>query len=166
MDGSTITAADWFNDVDRVIYDILNDPADLAATKDSLFPAWTTPSFSAGDFTANGSMTWTVAAGDVTTYAYIVNGKMMTVNFYLVSTTVAGTPNTTLQIAIPGSKTATKSALTSCAYIDNSGTQSIGICNVAASGTVIRITKADGTTNWTASTDGTSVYGSITFEIN
>lgn len=27
----TLTDADWFNDVDRVVYDILNDPADLAA---------------------------------------------------------------------------------------------------------------------------------------
>jgi len=29
--GVTLSDADWFNDVDRVVYDILNDPADLAA---------------------------------------------------------------------------------------------------------------------------------------
>jgi hypothetical protein len=31
VNGVTLTDADWFNDADRVIYDILGDPADVAA---------------------------------------------------------------------------------------------------------------------------------------
>src|SRR3990167_787127 len=69
---------------------------------------WTTPTFSAGDFTASGSMTWTVDAGDVVTYAYTIINKVMTVLFYIDPTTVGGTPSTSLQIAIPANKTATK----------------------------------------------------------
>jgi len=162
VDGSTVTAADWFNDVDRVVYDILNDPADLEATKVSLFPAWTTPGFSAGDYTANGSMTWTVAGGDVTTMAYIINGKTMTVSFAIDTTTVGGTPSTQLLIAIPASKTATKSMYAPC-YISDNSTPSIGF--VIASGTSLTIAKVD-VSNYAASTDATSVRGQITFEIN
>lgn len=36
VNGVTLSDADWFNDVDRVIYDILNDPADAAAIRTAL----------------------------------------------------------------------------------------------------------------------------------
>lgn len=164
VDGSTLTAADWFNDVNRLHYTIFGDPATLATAKDALFPAWTTPSFSAGDFTASGSMTWTVAAGDVTTYAYIVNGKMMTVMFSIVTSTVGGTPSTALRIAIPASKTATKQTANPC-YIVDANTATTGFALVSASGTTIGISRTDGA-NFGASTNQTNLEGQITFEIN
>jgi hypothetical protein len=34
--GVTLTDEDWFNDVDRVVYDILNDPADAAGVNNAL----------------------------------------------------------------------------------------------------------------------------------
>ena len=125
---------------------------------------WTTPAFSAGDFTGNSSMTWTVAAGDVATHAYTITGKTMTVNFVLNGTTVGGTPNFALQMAIPASKTATKAVQVPAYMIDN-GTRGLGFASVAAGGTQISIIKSDAS-NWAASTDATYVYGSITFEIN
>lgn len=136
----------------------------VAAEKEILFPAWTTPSFSAGDFTANNSMTWTVAAGDVTTYAYIVNGKMMTVSFWIVTSTVGGTPSSLLKIAIPNSKTATKTMGAYCRIYNNSA-YSAGIAYVDGSGTVINISKMDAS-NYTGESDATEVSGQITFEIN
>lgn len=125
---------------------------------------WTTPTFSAGDYTANGSMTWTVAEGDVTSFAYVIQGKVMTVVFTLATTTVGGTPNTQLHIAIPASKTATKRVINPVLISDN-GTQVIGWADVAASGTKINIQLLAGA-NFAASTNATLVYGQITFEIN
>ena len=129
--------------------------------------AWTTPAFDAGNFTGNGSMTWTVGSGDVTTYAYYINGKMMTVNFIINETTVGGTPNNTLQIAIPASKVATKRMVGYLNLSDNNASYVISMCDVAASGTVIRcFVTPTGTSNWSASTNLTYLLGSITFEIN
>ena len=125
---------------------------------------WITPAFSAGDFTANGSMTWTVAAGDVTTYAYTIDGKRMTVVFTLVNTTVGGTPNTTLQIVIPASKTATKT-VSNAVWIDDNTTGVIGYATVTASGTTIGIKLMAGG-NFGSGGDTTDVQGQITFEIN
>lgn len=128
----------------------------------SVGQAWTSPAFSAGNFTGSASMTWTVAAGDVGTFAYIESGKEMTVAFAIQTSTVGGTPATYLQITIPNSKTASKVIYNSCRVIDN-GTASIGMCR--ANGTLIQIFKADAA-NWSAATDATEVFGEITFEIN
>jgi len=128
------------------------------------FIDWTTPSYSAGDFTASGSMTWTVDAGDVTTYAYTIVGKTMTVQFVLATTTVGGTPSNTLKIAIPASKTATKEMSSVVRLLDN-GTAEIGFCRVNAASTVIDVFRV-GVANFTASTDNTQVRGAITFQID
>jgi hypothetical protein len=127
-------------------------------------PVWTTPAFAAGDFTANGIMTWTVAAGDVQVYAYTIIGKMMTVSFRINTTTVAGTPNTDLNIKIPASKVATKAMYNPILIIDN-GVRSIGVAAVATGGTLIILNRTD-VANWTAAVDTTYVMGQITFEID
>ncbi len=36
VDGQTVTSADWYNDLDRLHYDILGDPADAAAVRTAL----------------------------------------------------------------------------------------------------------------------------------
>ena len=129
----------------------------------SVVGAWTTPTFDAANFTANGSMTWTVASGDVQTYAYTILNKAMTVSFSIITSTVGGTPDTTLRIAIPAGKTATKAMFNPCRVNDN-GTVKPGYASVGASGTVINIDLTSG--NFAAATDATSVSGEITFEIN
>jgi hypothetical protein len=128
--------------------------------------AWITPTFAAGNFTGNASMTWTLASGDVTTYASKLDAgsRTMTVEFQLITTTVAGTPNTALQIAIPGGLTAAKAMLNPILYKDNGGANTIGYCAVSSGGTVIQCFTASGG-NWTASTNATYVYGQIAFEV-
>lgn len=128
-------------------------------------PIWITPAFSAGDYTGNVSMTWTVESGDVTTLAYIINGKMMTVAFTLVNTTVGGTPSTQLEIAIPESKVSTKNMSNGIGKLDDNGTSTAGRAFVLPGNTVIRISKPDDSV-YAASTNNTSVFGQITFEIN
>jgi hypothetical protein len=124
---------------------------------------WTTPSFSAGHYTANGSMTWTVASGDSETYAYTLVGKTMTVAWRIVTTTVGGTPNTELRIAIPGGFTSAKKIEATHHYSDN-GATGTGIAEVNAGGTTIVLFKA-AFAAWSASTDNTFTLGQITFEI-
>lgn len=124
---------------------------------------WTTPSFDAANFTGD-SGSWTVEAGDVITYAYMITGKMMTVAFYLSTTTVATTP-TSLQIKIPASKTSPKYMFGTYTYLDNGGAITVGHCYVIAANTVIRLNLInDGT--WAAATNTTQVRGQITFEID
>jgi hypothetical protein len=125
--------------------------------------AWVTPTFAAGDFTAGGAMTWTVASGDVTTYAYRLDGKTMTVVFHIATSSVSG-GDFRLQIAIPASRTAAKRISNPILANDN-GSFAIGYCEVAASGAVITCFKSPSATNWSASTDASAVQGQITFEV-
>jgi hypothetical protein len=126
---------------------------------------WTTPAFDAGNFTGNGSMTWTVESGDVATYAYIINGKTMTVAFGISGTTVGGTPASTLQIAIPASKVSTKGMSNALSLAIDNTTAREGRVTVSAGGTVISCTLTS-QSEWSASTNNTAVFGQITFEIN
>lgn len=125
---------------------------------------WITPVFAAGDFTGNGSMTWTVAAGDVTSYQFCLIGRRMIVNFAIVTSTVGGTPNTELRIKIPLGLSAVKPAVAVIRIIDNGGAPAGGY--VLASGTnLLCYRDLSGTANWTASTDATQVAGQIEFEV-
>jgi hypothetical protein len=78
---------------------------------------------------------------------------------------VGGTPNTGLQITIPGGFTASKIMWAMHRYRDNAGASTIGFAFVAASGTTIVLNKID-QSNWTASADQTYSHGQITFEVN
>lgn len=130
----------------------------------TLGQAWTTPAFSAGDFTASGSQTWTVEEADVVVYAYIIQGKIMTVVFRLDSTTVGGSASYGLRIKIPDSKVATKT-MYNTVYVSDNTTKSVGLVNTIASAAYLEITLLTGA-NWAAATNATSVMGQISFEIN
>lgn len=121
------------------------------------------PTFNAADFTANGAMTWTVASGDVGDYSYSLKGKEMTVKWYLNTTTVGGTPNNELRIAIPASRVAASPAANVHYYVDN-GTRGTGLAQVATAGTTIALFIL-AATNWAAATNTTYTFGQITFEI-
>ena len=125
--------------------------------------AWTTPAYSAGDYTANGAMTWTVGSGDVTTFKYIVLGKTMTISFLLNTTTIGGTPNSELRIAIPASKLPSASFDTAFGFYDN-GTTGTGILRAGTGNAYLSLFKNLAAPNLTASTDNTDLSGQITFE--
>lgn len=125
---------------------------------------WITPTFAAGDYVGAGAMTWTVASGDVEVMRYRIQGKTMTVNIILTTTTVGGTVNSPLKIKIPASKSVSKRAINPCHILDN-GTRLIAYLEVTPTdATYINVAKADGS-NWTLSTDNTYVRGQIVFEI-
>lgn len=123
------------------------------------------PAFDAGDFIGSGSMTWTVAAGDIETYAFTQRGKRLIVDFSIKETSVGGTPDTALQIAIPGSFAAVNYVANGCVVNDNNGGYVFGFVQVAPSGTILSVYRSS-TATWSAATDTTSVRGQIAFEVN
>lgn len=126
---------------------------------------WITPTFAAGNYAGNGAMTWTVGAGDVTTQAYMLRGRTLTVLVTLANTTVGGTPNSQLIIGNGawGSFTATKTVDSSIVRSDN-GTVNGAQMRVVAAGTQIVSSLYSG--NWAASTDNSGLNGQIVFEVD
>jgi hypothetical protein len=125
---------------------------------------WITRTFDAGDYTASGALTWTVASGDVLTMAYFLVGTALHINFDLTDTSTGGTADTTLVINLPGGFTADKNAHVPIRFEDN-GTAGIGYAVSLTSETIISIKKVDNS-NWSnASTNATDVQGQITIEV-
>jgi hypothetical protein len=117
----------------------------------------------AGNFFANGAMTWTVPSGSVGTFGYSLIKKMMTVFFQLLNTTVGGTPSDTLQIRIPGGYVAKRTILNTYYAADN-GVAQIAPVYVLAGQNAIQLIKTNFSA-WTASAANTQISGQITFEV-
>jgi hypothetical protein len=127
--------------------------------------AWVTPAFSAGNFTANGAMTWTVDAGDVLSYRYVKHGSTVFLNIYLVTTSVGGTPNSELRIALPAGVTPLAPALVPCIIFNNTGSAAeAGQMYVASGGTYIGVSRL-AAANFSASTNLTYVFGQIAMQV-
>lgn len=125
--------------------------------------AWTTPAFSAGNFTAGGAQTFTVAAGDVTTYAYKVMDKTMFLNIVVEAGSVGGTPDAELRVAIPGGFVSAK-AMQGICYLADAGSLVTGWFYIVAGGTYISFYR-NNFANWSASVNDTNVRFNGTFEV-
>ena len=129
---------------------------------------WVTPGFKTTYFTANGAMTWTVQRADVNIFKYTIIGATMILQFKLSSTTVAGVPNTTLKILIPGNYRAVSDALAYIRATDN-GSSTDAIAEALEGATVVNLYLPSGFPSalgaWAASANNTGVYGAITFEV-
>lgn len=122
--------------------------------------------FAAGDFTASGTMTWTVASGDVVHDVYVQNGKL--VKFYGTYnvTTVGGSLSNELRRALPNGFVATREMWAPEFIAFDNNAQVTSSLSVAAAGTLIRIRKPAGA-NWAAATDATYIYVSgFEFEVD
>lgn len=122
--------------------------------------------YNAGNFSANGSMTWVVEAGDQLVFTYQMLGPTtMLVNVDLSNTTVGGTPNLTLMIKIPNSKSATKFVTQVPAIVYDNGVSQLGTAYTLLSDpTWINITRLP-VINWTASTNNTHIMFQIIIEV-
>ncbi len=127
---------------------------------------WIARDFDAANYTASGSMTWTVAGGDVLTDAYCMNGKTMKVNAIVNTSTVGGSASTALRIAIPESKVAKRDMQTICRVAQHSMAPAVAFCRVTAASTYIEVF-ADiiGSNNWALGADQTYVNLQFEFEI-
>jgi hypothetical protein len=122
--------------------------------------------FDAGDFTASGSMTWTVAAGDVAYFRYSIIGKLMTVFLRVNTSTVGGTPSTALSVKIPGGKTAATGSRTVVPiHVIDDNTGKIGVVDISGTSMDCYMSGTQ-TGNWAAATDTTYVTLAVSFPIN
>lgn len=118
----------------------------------------------AADFTANGSMTWTVEAADLNHFEYVQRGNVVTVWLRIADSTVGGTLNNELRIAFPGGFTLTSTTALTPVYMFN-GTTTIGLF-IAASNT-ITLYKNTGLDNYVASTNATNTgMPGVEFRVN
>ena len=112
---------------------------------------WSTPTFAAGDFTANGAMTWTVALGNMLSYRTILRdgGTTLRLVVAIQNSTIGGVANTDLRIAIPGGYTSAKAQQQPCVTV-NGGVRRIGVAITTAAGTFVTIQRDTTPTNWAA----------------
>lgn len=135
-------------------------------SRSTMMGEWTAVSYNAGDFTAGGTMTWTVESADVANYSYMLVGKTLFVAVNVGTTTTGGTADFKLQVAIPGGFTCTKATTTASLYVVQSGIASTGVFDIAAGATIIKIYKSVAAPNWGLTTNDIYVQGIIAFQVN
>ena len=126
--------------------------------------AFVSQTFAAGDFTASGAMTWTVAVGDVATNAYYLEGKKLTVQQILNQTTVGGVVSTELRALIPGGFTCDLSTGAIIRVNDN-GVVQVGRMLIDTGLTYVSYRPAVTGGNWTLATDATSINGQLITQV-
>lgn len=139
----------------------LRGDATWAAPNDGV---WTSVTYASGNFTASGSMTWTVEEADVSNFQYMIIGKTMWVNFWLALTSVGGTLSDTLKIKIPANKVSANAIIVRVGFLNDNGTVREGRVQANAGSTTLDINLHLGG-NFAASTNATYVVGQIFFEI-
>ena len=125
--------------------------------------AWITPAYNSGDFIGSGSMTWTVASGDVRTYSYLLKGRTLMVSFDLFDTTVGGTLSTVLQVKIPAGFVSVRTVISSM-WLANAGAGESGLSVVNVADVWLYLLRA-AQTNWSSATNTTRVSGQLSFDV-
>jgi hypothetical protein len=129
--------------------------------------AFITPTFAAGNFTASGSMTWTVESADVANYSYMLIGRMMVLAWVLNATTQGGTADQELRVAVPGGFAIAKNAIFVMGYTSDNGTVKTGIAFPQTPNTYVSLYN-DNTlsSNWAGTgTNTTTIRASIIIEV-
>jgi hypothetical protein len=129
---------------------------------------WISQSFSAGSFTASGSMTWTVDSGDVKRLAYWLKGRTLFVQFAALATTVGGTASFALVVAAPGGyQPAGGADIYMPVQIKDNGTYRLGNMNWDSVAFYFypSTTTATAGSNWTLSTNNTDMSVSFAVEV-
>jgi len=126
-----------------------------------------TPPFAAGNFFAGGTQTWTVDAGDVVAYASYLKGRLLTLNWDILTSSVGGVPHANLILALPFNHVVHQVLLLPAGVVvDNGGARLTGLVQ-ATTGQLALILYKDltGATVYTASVNATALSGSITVEV-
>jgi hypothetical protein len=128
--------------------------------------AFITPTYAAGDFTAVAPMTWTVDAGDVITYRYMLIGRFYHFQFTLLSTTVGGTASYELRGAIPGGFTISNRCDSVIRVRDNLTNQAgLAVALNGSTYVAFYVDLTSGVTNFTLCADATHIIGTLNFAV-
>lgn len=122
--------------------------------------------FSAGNFTGNGSMTWTVDAADQGEWRYLQRGKTLYQKFRVQNTDVGGTASNILQAALPNGFTSGTSNRLLNIPVRNAGTFEAGVVFFSSVGVTVIGFVLLSTANWTlTSSDNTDIFAAFEMEI-
>lgn len=120
--------------------------------------------YAGGNFTATGGGTWTVDAGDQAVFRYRLDGDVITVEFTLETTSIAGVV-TDIRMPIPAGLLSTVKLGMSVTIFDNSLTVlETGLLSVIAGGAQMTILRNGGAA-FTASANLTYVRGVARFQV-
>jgi hypothetical protein len=97
--------------------------------------------FAAGNFTAAGSMTWTVSAGQVPFNRYTQFGKTLLWSVYIAGGVLGGTASNAVYITLPNGLSATGNAGTAATGQLYDGVHQPGFVSIDATGPKLRIQK-------------------------
>jgi hypothetical protein len=127
---------------------------------------WTAMGYNASYFTADTGSDWTVASGDVVSYAWTTIGKTMTVVFQIDATDIANTP-TYLKLTVPNGQTIARNAIAVIRVLDVNNGQA-GFAHAVDGDQFIRLYSDLQATasGWGNTTGGAYVQGQIVFEID
>jgi hypothetical protein len=124
---------------------------------------WIGIPYDAADFTGDGTITWGVDSADVTDYSYkIIDGNTVILNVRIENTDVSGAGQI-LFVAIPPEIEPKKSLAGPALAFDN-GTGAPAFFSIDVGTGQIQFVRVD-LANWAASTDSTSVYAVISYQI-
>lgn len=128
--------------------------------------AWISVPFTSGDYTASGSLTWTVESGDLITFAFYLRGNSLFVVGYWDTTTLSGTASNQLFVLIPNSWTA-KKTVQGLALAIQGGSTGITTYNRVqpSNNTKMEIGRGD-LANFTLSTNNNYLRINFEFELN
>jgi hypothetical protein len=129
---------------------------------------WTAVAWASGDFTASGTMTFTVDSGDQVSRRYAMDGLRMEYVFRIETASIGISSGAELRIALPSGYTVGGSA--SSTYLgpllystDNGTTFDVGLVEAVAGDTFVRLFRRD-VSNWPLNTNLTLLRGQIRLE--
>jgi hypothetical protein len=124
--------------------------------------AWIPIPYAASDFTASGTMTWTVAQADVFGLTYTLIGTTMILNVYVNTSTLGGGASTDLRFKIPGGHVAATNFLAAATRVSNNTNYCGNVLTLAETPYVIFRTFNDA--NWDVAA-AVRITGQIAFPI-
>lgn len=125
--------------------------------------SWITPTFNAANFSGTGG-SWSVDSGDILSLSYCLDGRTITVEWYISSTSVVVCSSLNILNGAWGGFTTAKTTLNICLYNNAGSGNTVGFVQSSAASGAISIFALGGG-NFTTVTNGTAVFGEITFEV-
>lgn len=117
--------------------------------------AWISPAYAAGNFGGQpASMTWTVDAGDVFAYKYLLRGRTVTIGIWIKTTSVGGTLSPSLRATLPGGYLPVTDGGTVYRALDAGNPTTLGLLSFfVGNGNLYFYKDFTATANWSASTN-------------
>lgn len=130
-----------------------------------LSPNWVNIPYDSANFTGNGTIVWTVDAGDQTDFSYkIIDGNTVILNIRIETTDLSGAGNI-LRIALPAAITPKKGIAGPALIIDAGTVNPGGFFSMAAGTAAVTFVRNDFGNFTVTAADNTGVFVVISYEI-